>query len=194
MTLPSSGTPVWRLFDPSNGDHHYTSDTNECRVLTAERGWTYDFNGAPAFYSAPQNTKPVYRIYDTLAPRFGHLFTLDGNERAHWLATGSWNDEGIAWYAYNRVESNPADIPPEVIPTPVDPGNSGSGSTSPGNGGGSGGNSGSTDGSVVCVTASGKGKVYHSTPDCRSLRRSTPVAISLAEAQARGLYACPNCH
>ena len=99
MTLPASGTPVWRLFDPVNGDHHYTSDSNECRVLTTERGWVYDFGGQPAFYSAGSDQAPVYRIYNTRAPRFGHLFTLDGNERSHWLAAGGWDDEGIAWYA-----------------------------------------------------------------------------------------------
>ncbi len=99
MTLPVSGTPVWRLFNPTTGDHHYTSDTNECRVLTTEQGWTYDFGGQPAFYSAANDQTPVYRIYDTQASRFGHLFTLDKNERAHWLAAGGWNDEGIAWYA-----------------------------------------------------------------------------------------------
>ncbi|GEM_PF-1944502 len=190
MTLPSSGTPVWRLVNTANDDHHYTSDAYEAQVLTTQRGWRFDFDGQPAFYSAGSDQQSVYRIYNTGAPRFGHLFTLDGNERNFWLNAGGWNDEGVAWYAFGRVESNPSEIPPEVIITPSEP-------SAPSNNGGSGGGSGSsssTDGSTVYVTASGKGKVYHSTPGCRSLRRSRAVAISLAEAQSQGLYACPNCH
>ena len=98
MSLPKSGTPVWRLFDPRNGDHHYTSDAHECRVLTAERGWVYDFGGQPAFYGAPAGSgRPVYRIYDTRAARFGHLFTADANERRVHLSEGGWDDEGVAW-------------------------------------------------------------------------------------------------
>jgi len=89
---------VWLLFDPRNGDHHYTSDAHECRVLTAERGWVYDFGGQPAFYGAPAGSgRPVYRIYDTRAARFGHLFTADANERRVHLSEGGWDDEGVAW-------------------------------------------------------------------------------------------------
>ena len=95
----SSGTPVWRLFDPKNGDHHYTADAHEVQVLTTEQGWVFDFDGKPAFYSGDQSTgKPVYRLYDTMAPRFGHLFTSDTYEKSVLLSAGNWNDEDIAWY------------------------------------------------------------------------------------------------
>lgn len=54
---------------------------------------------------------------------------------------------------------------------------------------------GSTDGSAtVYVTTSGKGKKYHSSPDCRSLRRSSSVAaISLSEAESEGYKPCGIC-
>lgn len=110
--LPSDGTPVWRLFDPSNGDHHYTADANEVRVLTTEKGWQYDFDGRPAFYSSDKgNGEPVYRIYNTRAPRFGHLFTSDAHERSVWLNAGGWNDEQVGWYALGHKESAPSEIP-----------------------------------------------------------------------------------
>lgn len=99
MWIPSSGTPVWRVYNPTTGDHHYTSDRNEFNVLTGERGWVADFSGDPAFYGATKvSGTPVYRIYDTKAAAFGHLFTKDTNERDTWLGTGTWNDEGIGWY------------------------------------------------------------------------------------------------
>ena len=108
--LPSDGTPVWRLFDPSNGDHHYTADANEVRVLTTEKGWQYDFDGQPAFYSSDKgNGEPVYRIYNTRAPRFGHLFTSDAHERSVWLNAGGWNDEQVGWYALGHKESAPSE-------------------------------------------------------------------------------------
>lgn len=113
MLVPVSGAPVWRLFDPHNGDHHYTTDANECRVLTTEKGWLYDFNGGAAFHSADKSGRPVYRIYDTHAARFGHLFTADANERAVHLREGGWDNEGIAWYAVN-----PATLKAPTAPKP----------------------------------------------------------------------------
>jgi len=109
MNVPtSSSMPVWRLVNNGNDyDHHYTSDAYEAEVLTTQRGWEYDFNGEPAFYSAGSDQFPVYRIYDTRAARFGHLFTKDAYEKSVWLGTGSWNDEGIAWYALgNETRKN----------------------------------------------------------------------------------------
>ena len=95
----SEGTPVWRLFDPQTGDHHYTADAYEASVLTTQQGWIFDFDGKPAFYSGAKETgKPVYRIYNTKAERFGHLFTSDAYEKSVWLNAGGWDDEGIAWY------------------------------------------------------------------------------------------------
>ena len=98
MLLPKSGVPVWRLFDPSKGDHHYTTDAWEAKVLTTQKGWVYDFGGAPAFFGA-KSGRPVYRINNTHATRFAHLFTADTNERNVHLREGGWENENIAWYA-----------------------------------------------------------------------------------------------
>jgi len=114
MLVPVSGAPVWRLFDPHNGDHPSTTDAHECEVLTTEQGWVYDFDGGAAFHSADASGRPVYRIYDTRAARFGHLFTADANERAVHLAEGGWNDEKIAWYAVD-----PATLREPAAPKPA---------------------------------------------------------------------------
>jgi|GEM_PF-1858556 len=100
MQVPrSSATPVWRLVNTADDDHHYTTDAWEAKVLTTQRGWRYDFGGEPAFYGAAKDQAPVYRIYDTRAARFGHLFTKDAYEKSVWLKAGGWNDEGVGWYA-----------------------------------------------------------------------------------------------
>lgn len=100
MNLPrKSSKPVWRVYNPATGDHHYTADAHEAQVLTSERGWVYDFSGDPAFYSADKDATPVYRIYDRDAPRFGHLFTSDANEKRVHLGEGHWNDENVGWYS-----------------------------------------------------------------------------------------------
>ena len=99
MQVPrSSATPVWRLVNTADDDHHYTTDAWEAKVLTTQRGWRYDFGGEPAFYGAAKDQAPVYRIYDTRAARFGHLFTKDAYEKSVWLKAGGWNDEGVGWY------------------------------------------------------------------------------------------------
>lgn len=67
----------------------------------------FDFSGEPAFYGATgyyTDVVPMYRIYNTAAPNFGHLFTTDENERNTWLnaPNSTWNDEGVAWYTYGK--------------------------------------------------------------------------------------------
>lgn len=48
---PTSGTPVYRLYNPVLANHLYTTDTNEVNVLTSRNGWVKDNNGNPMFYS-----------------------------------------------------------------------------------------------------------------------------------------------
>lgn len=83
---------VYRLLNPSNGDHFYTTDAEERDALVAE-GWTDEGIGwqAPAY----SNTS-VHRL---LNPNTGlHLFTADENEYQQ-LAAEGWTDEGISWYS-----------------------------------------------------------------------------------------------
>ena len=109
MLVPKVGVPVYRLFNPTNGDHHYTTDTWEAKVLTTQKGWLYDFNGGAAFYGA-KSGRPVYRINDPHASRFGHLFTADANERNVHLREG-WEDEKIAWYAVDPATTKAPTAP-----------------------------------------------------------------------------------
>lgn len=85
---------VYRLYNPNNGMHHYTTDSNEYRVLGGV-GWHQEGRA----WIAPDKTEssqPVYRLYN---PSSGdHLYTTDANEYKT-LARVGWRQEGTCWYS-----------------------------------------------------------------------------------------------
>lgn len=83
---------MFRLYNPNNGEHFYTSDGNEKQYLI-EAGWKDEGIGwiAPDMSSAP-----VYRLYNENAG--DHHYTMDENERDYLIREG-WKDEGIGWYS-----------------------------------------------------------------------------------------------
>lgn len=94
---PSSGTPVYRLYNPyvSGGDHHYTTSAYERDALVVQ-GWRYEGVG---WYSVPPSSKyPLYRQYNPYAATGTHNYTADRSENDHLVSLG-WRYEGIGWYA-----------------------------------------------------------------------------------------------
>ena len=70
-----SSVPMYRMYDPSSGEHLYTSDTNEKNELISKHNWRYEGIG----WYAPTSGKPVYRLYN---PKTGeHHYTMDENEK-----------------------------------------------------------------------------------------------------------------
>ena len=88
---PDSGTPVYRLYNPYAGDHHYTTSWEETEHLQTV-GWRYE---GICWYS--DGTVPVYRLYNPYAQTGTHHFTTSTSERDH-LASLGWRTEGIGWY------------------------------------------------------------------------------------------------
>lgn len=90
----TSKVPVYRVYNPYSGFHHYTTNAGEAQKLV-QLGWHDEgvaFNAAP---SNSANARPVYREYN---PNSGqHNWTLNGGEHRQLVSIG-WNDEGIAWY------------------------------------------------------------------------------------------------
>ena len=70
----TDNTPIYRLYNPDNGEHLYTTDENERDTLYASYGWGYE---GVAWYSANEGT-PVYRLYNNVL--CNHLYTTDLNE------------------------------------------------------------------------------------------------------------------
>lgn len=87
----SSTAQVYRLYNPYNGDHHYTMDTNEYDTLGTV-GWRKE---GVAWVSPTSSATPVYRLYN---PYSGdHHYTVDAHEYDT-LPEYGWRKEGVAWY------------------------------------------------------------------------------------------------
>ncbi len=91
----SSGTPVYRVYNPyaSGGDHYYTTSKYEAQQLV-KKGWRWDNNGAPAFYS--NGSKNLYVAYNPNAKSGAHNYTTSAYEQNTLLKKG-WKYGAVAW-------------------------------------------------------------------------------------------------
>ena len=82
---------VYRIYNPGNGKHHYTTDVEERDTLAAG-GWFYE----GVAWNAPMEGAPIYRVYNP--GNDNHLYTMDAAERDR-LVKGGWKYEGILCYS-----------------------------------------------------------------------------------------------
>ena len=103
---PNAPTPqvenaVYRAYNSSNGEHLYTTNYEEFKVIT-KNGW--DDEGIAFMSELKEKGQAVYRVYN---PNNGlHHYTTDVNEKNALVSLG-WNDEGVAFY----TSKNPKDTP-----------------------------------------------------------------------------------
>lgn len=83
----SGSIPIYRLYNPSNGEHLYTIDANEKNVLYRHHGWGYEGVG----WYAPSKGTPVYRLYN--AQLQNHLYTTDTNEVRVLTSRHGWTSD-----------------------------------------------------------------------------------------------------
>lgn len=88
---PSSGTSVYRLYNPNatTGTHLWTTGTSERKTLVAA-GWTDE---GVAFYSG--GSTPIHRLYNS--NNGCHHYTASSSEYSSLVKAG-WTDEGVAFY------------------------------------------------------------------------------------------------
>lgn len=87
--IEKGGADVYRLYNPNNGDHMYTTSTSERNSLVSI-GWK---NEGVAWRS-PDTGLVVYRMYN---PNNGeHMFTISFNEASSMQAAG-WIYEGVTF-------------------------------------------------------------------------------------------------
>ena len=80
ISIPRGNYEVFRLYNSSNGDHHYTSLKSECEEL-AKQGWKEE----GIAWTGADTGAVLYRMYN---PNAGdHLLTADIEE-----ASALWND------------------------------------------------------------------------------------------------------
>ncbi|KFI84852.1 excalibur calcium-binding domain-containing protein [Bifidobacterium psychraerophilum] len=83
--------PVYRVYNPHSGLHHYTKVAPE-RDQLAKLGWKLE----GISFNAVSGGRPVYREYN---PNNGnHNWTMNANEHRALIKLG-WRSEGVAWYA-----------------------------------------------------------------------------------------------
>lgn len=90
-----SSTPVWRLFNPRTGEHHYTTSGEERNALV-EAGWKDEGIG---WYADDDKGRAMWRLFNPkAAPVASHHFTSSEAERTTLLDAG-WTNEGVGFYA-----------------------------------------------------------------------------------------------
>ncbi len=91
----SSKLKMYRVYNPGNGEHFYTSNRSEVISLIGP-GWRYE----GIAWVAPKSSKmPVYRLYNKNAG--DHHYTTSASEKNMLVSVG-WKDEGIGWYSANE--------------------------------------------------------------------------------------------
>lgn len=106
--------PVYRLYNPNNGDHHYTKDENEKNTLVG-LGWKDEGSD---WNSDPREATPIYRLYNPNAKTASHHYTRDPNE-VDALKQMGWKDEGVAWYGgYDNDKDLPAVVYNPMVEVP----------------------------------------------------------------------------
>lgn len=80
---------VYRLYNPNDGDHHYTTDAHEYEVCK-QAGWIGEGIG----WNSPAEGSPVHRLYNRWSGE--HHYTTDAHEKAVLVKAG-WTYEGVGW-------------------------------------------------------------------------------------------------
>ncbi len=94
---PTSSVTMYRLYNPNNGEHFYTSDASGKNMLISI-GWDYE----GVAWIAPTSGNPVYKLYN---PNSGeHFYTTKVQERDALTPIG-WEYEGVGWYSSISYET-----------------------------------------------------------------------------------------
>ncbi len=93
----NKGKPVYRLYNPNAGDHHYTMDKDEYTTLQLY-GWKDEGIGWYSVKKDADKKVPIYRQYNPNATGAGsHNYTTNKAENDN-LCNLGWVYEGKAWY------------------------------------------------------------------------------------------------
>ncbi len=95
----TEGRPIYRVYNPYNGDHFYTESDAEAANL-ASHGWRRE--GIAWRAADAGEGVPVYRLYNPYMKANGglgnHLWTISASENAD-LSSHGWISESAAWRA-----------------------------------------------------------------------------------------------
>ena len=92
VSVKKEANAVYRMYNPNNGAHHFTSSHNEAESL-ADAGWIYEGVGMKCVASGGIK---LYRMYN--ANNGDHIYTPRLDEVGSTVVAG-WVYEGVAWQA-----------------------------------------------------------------------------------------------
>lgn len=94
---------VFRLFNPSTGEHLFTRNVSERNWLRRNCGWNYE---GVAWKSVSKSVGvPVYRLYNPVLD--DHHYTASKAERNRLVKRHGWKSEGVAFYATSKKKGAP---------------------------------------------------------------------------------------
>lgn len=82
--------PIYRQYNPNNGQHNWTASKYENDVLVS-LGWSGE---GTAYLQPASGGTDVYRLYNPYS--YEHLYTLSYNEYVTLEGLG-WKGEGVGW-------------------------------------------------------------------------------------------------
>ena len=85
--------PVYREYNPQDGNHNWTASKKEHDYLVAH-GWKDETANGPAWYTDSKGTVDVYRVCNLSSNE--HLYTTSKSEY-NTLGHSGWRQEGLAW-------------------------------------------------------------------------------------------------
>lgn len=97
FTISVDSGPLYRLFQPANGEHHYTLSADERDICTNRWNWVYE---GPAWDCPASSSTPVYRLFNSSTGL--HHYTTSADERDICVNRWGWTYEGPAWYSYGE--------------------------------------------------------------------------------------------
>jgi hypothetical protein len=94
---------LYRLYNPSNGDHFYTTDAAERDNAVSQAGYQHELVAGYLFDSQASSTVPLYRLYN---PSNGdHFYTTDAAERDNAVSQAGYRHELVAGYLFDSQAS-----------------------------------------------------------------------------------------
>jgi YD repeat-containing protein len=107
-----SRTPIYRFYNPKNGDHFYTASESERSIVknTNRSGYLPEGIAFYAYNAQVVDSLPVYRFYNS--KNGDHFYTIAEDEKNTVISNPQWGYiyEKIAFYAYASQLNNSSPI------------------------------------------------------------------------------------
>ncbi|MCP3402153.1 MULTISPECIES: CARDB domain-containing protein [unclassified Bradyrhizobium] len=95
---PQAPVPLFRAYNPNNGDHFYTTSAVEADFAVQRYGYRGEGKACYVYDKPRGGVTPFYRCVST---KIGdHFYTTDLAERDNAVAALGYRDEGVACYVY----------------------------------------------------------------------------------------------